>query len=44
MRLVLVRRVVVGKTIAASEQSFDTERVCLISSGTGSLPLHLAFQ
>jgi hypothetical protein len=42
MRLVLVRRVAVVKTIAASEQSFDTERACFILPlGTGSLPLPL---
>ncbi len=39
MRLVLVRRVAVVKTIAASEQSFDTERACFtLPFGTGSLP------
>ena len=42
MRRVLVRRVAVVKTIAASEQSFDTERACFtLPLGTGSLPLPL---
>jgi hypothetical protein len=42
MRLVLVRRVAVVKTIAASEQSFTLERACFILPlGTGSLPVPL---
>jgi hypothetical protein len=42
MRLVLVRRVAVVKTIAASKQSFDAERSCFtLPLGTGSLPLLL---
>ena len=42
MRLVQVRRVAVVKTIAASEQNFDTERACFtLPLGTGSLPLPL---
>jgi hypothetical protein len=41
MRLVLVKCVVVGKTIAVSEQSFDTERARFTLLVTGSLPLPL---
>jgi len=41
MRLGLVKRVAVGKTIAASEQSFDTERARFTLLVTGSLPFLL---
>ena len=41
MRLGLVKRVAVGKTIAASEQSFDTERARHQQGETGSLPFLL---